>query len=374
MHIAVNGKSLGQSDRGGSERAALMVLLHAARRRPDITFHVYMPIGTEEPASLPPFPENVRLRLSRFGLYKAAWARALLWEQFIFPLLVWRNRDANLVFHPVNSSSVLLPMGLPQVLVLHDIGYLNREWFSGTFSRYIRLVVWLAIRRRMRFVTDSAAAAAEILKAYPSLPEVTTIPLASDDPPAPLPPPPADYGYILFLGNLNPRKNITGAIEGFNRFKAETGRDLRLAVIGADKAIFKWEGPATGAGEDVVFLGYRDGDEKWAWLAHAEALILPSFLESFCLPVLEALNVRVPVVASDIGPFRELYDDALEYVDPYSPDDIGRGLASVLCDEERQNTLRDRGTEIAARYAWPETARRYIELFEAVAGNGEMAP
>ena len=181
--------------------------------------------------------------------------------------------------------------------------------------------------------------------------------------------PPVPRPYILYLGSINPRKNLAGAISGFRKFHAERGSAFHLAVAGAQKPRFR-KSAASGAADDdaITYLGYVSEDMKWSLLRQASALLMPSFLEGFGLPVAEALVVGTPAVISRIPVFEELFRDTAVLVDPSSTDDIARGLAEATGHRQRQVT--DSVTDQMRRaYDWSAAARQYVALIRRCIKN-----
>ena len=178
--------------------------------------------------------------------------------------------------------------------------------------------------------------------------------------------------FILLLGSLNPRKNLEGAIAGFRMFAEMSELPYRLVIVGGGKTIFRGM-PVTRfeslrqEDDRILIAGYVSDAERWTYYRAACALLLPSHLEGFGLPVLEALRVGTPVVASDLAVFRELYDDAVERVDPNSPEDIAAGLARICVDGTLRNERIRRGRVVAERYSWERSAACYVELVEQIA-------
>lgn len=366
MNIAVNGKPFAVVEKGGAVRVALNVVRHVARLRPDFRFQVYVPVQ-DSTVPTPEFPANVTVQRIQARWYRSGWARSIF-EQLVLPFRV-HQADHDLLINLTNSLPVLLSPGIPQVLLLHDIGFLDRRWFSRTYSGYVAAVLRMAAGRGAHFVTVSETSAEQIRRAFPRVRHVTAIPNAADSAPAESGTAPARNSYLLFIGSLNPRKNLAGAVEGFRRYLADRpGTELRLLVVGAEKPIFGGRSPDRERGPaGVEYLGYVDDAEKWALLRGARALLLPSFLEGFGLPILEALQVGTPVVASDIPVFHELYGDAVEYVSPNSPEDIARGISVVLDRPDVRARLVELGRQRAGQFSWRRSAQRYADLFERVA-------
>ena len=366
MNIAVNGKALGAVEKTGVARVALSLIRHIALLRQDFSLDIFIPHGATDFD----LPANVKVYRVGFKFSDNSFTRSF-WEQTILPMHIRKNGGYDILLNLTNSAPVLLSLGVPQVLLVHDASFRNRQWFSNFFSSYLTWVVASAAKRGVRLTTVSQTSAQELAAMLPGAAPALVVPNDSDEPPANLPAKKFDYRYGLFVGSLNPRKNISGAIAGFQKFSAAAREDIRLHLVGGESAIFAALPPDLRECRNVVFQGYVDDMEKWALLKGAAFLLLPSFAEGFGLPVLEAMKVGTPVVASDIPVFRELFDDAVEYVDPYSPEDIGRGIREVLENCEKRTRLIARGHDVVGRFSWKAAAQKYVQLLEeTVSRNG----
>lgn len=364
MRIAVNGKSLGVAEQGGAVRVANNVIRYLALAAPELSFDVLLPAPVARDADLPP---NVSLRVVH-PVRRADGLRKSIWEQLLLPAYVRRAGVYSLLLNLTNSAPVLRSPGVPQLLLLHDAGFLNREWFSAAYSHYVTWLVRAAGRRGIRIVTVSRTAAEQLHGAFPGMPSPVAIPNGIDDPPDGIQAPSDLPPYVLFLGSMNPRKNIQGALQGFRLYKERAGGELQLVIVGAEKSLFRaaTTDGATAA-DDVRFLGYVDERRKWSLLCGARALLLPSFLEGFGLPVGEAIKLGTPVVVSDIPVFRELFGDIPVYVAPDSPASIAAGLVSALGGSGTGMAAPEQRRLFAARHAWPVVAASYLELLNGMA-------
>lgn len=375
MNIAVNGKALGAVERTGVARVALSLIRHIALLRQDFTFDIFVP-GAAADFDL---PANVKIYSTGCQFSANSFTRSF-WEQLILPMRVRKKNCYAVLLNLTNSAPVLLSPAVPQILLVHDVGFRNREWFSNFFSLYLTWVIQTAAKHGAQFTTVSQTSAQELAALLPDAAPALVVPNDADEPPVNLPEKKMDYRYGLFLGSLNPRKNISGAIAGFKKF-ADAERDkaigcaeVRLHIVGGESSIFTALPPALRECRNVVFQGYVSDVEKWALLKNATFLLLPSFAEGFGLPVLEAMKVGTPVVASDIPVFRELFGDAVEYVDPHSPEDIGRGLRAVTEDYNKRKQLILRGNKLVERFSWKIAAQKYVQLLEEVAGKNGVRP
>lgn len=361
MRIAVNGKSMGVAEQGGAVRVAHNVIRHMALAAPDIEFDVLLPNAMLSTG----LPANVRL-IEVYPLRRADGLRKQIWEQLLLPAYVRRAGVYSLLLNLTNSAPVLRSPGVPQLLLLHDAGFLNREWFSAAYSRYVTWLVRAAGRRGIQIVTVSETAAAQLHDAFPRLPRPVAIANGIDDAPLDIQAPTDTPPYVLFLGSMNPRKNLAGALRGFRHYKDQTNGDLHMLVVGAEKSMFRAAGSADAAVDDVHFLGYVDESRKWSLLSGAQALLLPSFLEGFGLPVGEAIKLGTPVVVSDIPVFRELFGEIPVYVTPESPASIAAGLARVVNEAGAGRAAPEQQQAFAGRFAWSTAAAHYLSLLRSL--------
>jgi len=359
--IAVNGKAFATTEPGGAVRVALKLVEHIALSTPGWRVEVHVPAAGE---AIPDwrFPGNVRVFSYRGRLYRHTAGRQL-WEQLALPHIL-RTCRSDVLLNLTNSLPVYRRVAAPQILLVHDAGFLNTAWFKRSYSHHVCGMIRRAIAIGVHFVTVSQASAHDLRSSFPGLTDITVVPNGLDVMPDTGIRPPVPRPYILYLGSINPRKNLVGALSGFRKFRAQRGDAYHLAVAGAYKPMFR-KGEARDRTDDnaVTYLGYVGEDLKWSLLRHASALLLPSHLEGFGLPVLEALAVGTPAVVSRIPVFEELFRDTAVLVDPMSADDIARGLAEATMHGPRRAP--DSVTDHFRRtYDWSVVARQYITLIQ----------
>jgi glycosyltransferase involved in cell wall biosynthesis len=175
--------------------------------------------------------------------------------------------------------------------------------------------------------------------------------------------------YILFVGNLKPHKNVKTLIHAFSKICARPDFDHQLLILGDDR---KWK---AGLVNECVKLGIHDRvlfaphvpyeDLPWVYGA-AEILVMPSFIEGFGLPALEAMACGTPVVCSRAASLPEVAGDAAEYFEPTSAADLAATLERVLGSRELQETLRRKGLERVKLFSWDECARQTLEVYRNV--------
>lgn len=185
---------------------------------------------------------------------------------------------------------------------------------------------------------------------------------------------PARDGCILFLGTLEPRKNVGHLLDAYERLLAAAdgvgGRTSRplppLVLAGAHTpAARPWlermaRPPLAGR---VTAPGYVDPDARRQLYEGAAVFVMPSFDEGFGLPVLEAMTIGVPVVAADRGALPEVLGGAGLLVDPLDPDAMAAALRQVLDDDALASNMTSRGLVQASGYRWDQTADQVCEAY-----------
>jgi glycosyltransferase involved in cell wall biosynthesis len=265
------------------------------------------------------------------------------------------------------------------IITVHDLSYLIVPQYADPgLRRYLTAAVPRALRRAAHVVAVSEATRRDLITRLGLPPErVSTVYNGVDPRFRPLDPAAraaarARLGlperFVLTLGTLEPRKNHLGLLRAFARL-AGAEPDLALVVGGRrgwlDQPIFD-EVRRLGLEERVRFLGGVPDDDLPALYAAATAFAYPSWYEGFGLPPLEALACGVPVVASRAGALPEVCGEAALLVKPGDTDALAAALARALGDAALRAELARRGPAQAARFTWPATARRLLEVMARV--------
>jgi glycosyltransferase involved in cell wall biosynthesis len=178
----------------------------------------------------------------------------------------------------------------------------------------------------------------------------------------------SDRGYLLFLGSLEPRKNIGGLLDAYERLLALRSDVPELWLAGrAGSSAAHWIARAARPPLEgrVKLLGYVDPDHRRALYEGASLLVVPSFDEGFGLTALEAMTLGLPVIASERGALPELLDGAGLLTDPDDPDTIAAAIARVLDDSSLAAEMETRGLARAARFDWDTSVRLLRDAYAA---------
>jgi glycosyltransferase involved in cell wall biosynthesis len=283
------------------------------------------------------------------------------------------------VLHATNPAAI--PPAAPGqrlVVTVHDLAF---ERFPEAFPRrwrtLYRLGLRAAVRRADAILTPSRSTAEDILsRTKVDQARLHVVPLAASlekgalDPGDVLPRLKIRAPYVLFVGTLEPRKNLVRLVRAYRRVAA-TGVPHALVLAGPlgwhTNALMR-EITLHGLG-DIVLTGPISAEDLDAVYRAADVFVYPSLHEGFGLPVLEAMSRGVPAVASNTSSIPEVAGDAAVGVNPRSVREIASAIELVLTDTDLAERLAARGRARVERFSWSETARLTLGVYEEVTGR-----
>ena len=274
------------------------------------------------------------------------------WEQFILPTRLYRH---SILWSPANTGPLLVR---DQALTIHDLSPLEHpEWFRSGFASWYRLLLPILARRVQKLFTPSHYVAQKVLRRF-GLTNVIVTPNAVDHalfrPGAKQTCFDLPDDYILFVGTLEPRKNLTALLQTWDEIKGKF-RETRLLIAGASGSVFK-DIHLPHELERVRYLGYVDDRTLAGLYAEATLCVLPSREEGFGLPALEAMACGAPVVVSDGGALPEVVGEGGRVFCLSDPAGLTEALIECLSDARLRGSLREKGLERARQFSWQATA------------------
>ncbi len=301
------------------------------------------------------------------------------------------------IFH---SPAYTLPLAYKgkSVVTVHDLAiYKHPEWFPSKFLAgqefSKKILVPKSLKKASRIIAVSKNTKkdiAEIFKIKPDKVDVVyegvefkNLPSKDDDVcgsegkicPKNIK---SKYGlkedYILFLGTVEPRKNIAALVRAFCGLAANNkaiGEKYQLVLAGAKgwkyKKIFleiEKCNKILGGKNKIKYIGYIPGQEKFSLISYASCFVFPSLYEGFGLPVLEAMSLGVPTITSDTSSLPELAGDGAILVDPINIKTIEMAMKKVLSERSVGLELGEKGMLKAKEFSWAKCARETLEVYK----------
>lgn len=318
--------------------------------------------------------DNVQLDACRWFA-----SRIYLLAASVLPIprrLFFRNRtDVNFYFN------FILPPCVhgKKTVVVHDMVFRDcPETASFKTKLLLRLYLKRSMKRADRVITVSEFSRSRIIHYY-GVPEekISIVPCGVDcdrfkpcSDNAVLEKIRHKYGicgkYILYLGTLEPRKNILNLVKAYQAF-TENKTDFPVLVISGGKGwlydeIFAYI-KENGLEDRIIFTGYIADDEKAPLLSGAEFFCFPSLYEGFGMPILEAMACGTPVLTSNAASMPEVGGSACEYCDPLSAEDIKNKLELLWDSPGRRRELSELGLRRARLFSWRSSAEKLMGIF-----------
>ncbi len=348
MTIGINGNEANVPHRVGIGQYSFELLRHLSVL--GANFSVYL---KDEPlADMPPESDTWKYKV--FGPRKL-WMLTGLQKKIISEKI--HGKAPNVFFTSTHYSPPLMPV--PTVISIMDLAF---EKFPKYFKKrdYYQLKYWTrfsAIQAK-KIITISQNSKQDIIDIYhvPPGKVVVTYPGYDQTRFHPGIKGKNKYGdYILFLGTLQPRKNIERLVEAFKLLKT----NCKLVIVGMrNEGRGGWMNDNIRASENVILTGYVPDSEVPVLMANARAYVLPSLYEGFGIPAIEAMACGTPVIVSRVSSLPEICGDAATYIeDPYDVLSIKAALEQGLKSDKTKL-----GLELVKRYNWEDTAKKTLDV------------
>lgn len=381
MHVLIDLTQVPAGRMGiGSYAENLLAQFHIVA--PDIRFTVVLqsddaPLRAAIPGRFRTL--QVRARLCRLLPFRLAV------EQLLLPLLAWRCRAD--VIHSLHYSLPHFSGGAKRVVTMHDMtAYVLPHMHTRLKGAYMRFFIRRALRQADHLIFISQSALDECRRWFGlPIPDATVVHHGKSDAFHPdgsaqefadvraryhLP-----EQYLLYLGTLEPRKNVPLLLRAFAEF-ARRHPEARLVIAGKKGWYFDeifHTAEALHLGDRILFTGYIDEADKPALIRGALLFVYPSLYEGFGIPVLEAMASGVPTIAGDRTSIPEIAGDGALLINPESLTDLLDGLELLYSNPDARTRLVAKGLEQAAKFSWVKTAQETAAVYRIVAGQRARA-
>ena len=337
-----------------------------------ITLYLYSPSPILDDAKKNLPPARFRTMNWQNGVLRQLWAESCL------PL--WAKMDdVDVFWGPAHRLPRLLPRAIPAVVTIHDLvwKYASETMRSATYFLE-KIQMPSAVRVADAVVVDSQSTADAVsLEFSVDADSLAVIPLAAShisnivsfDA---LHEFGVDHPFFLFVGTLEPRKNLAGLLAAYAVLPETVRSGMMLVIVGGKG----WGGvnlqetiARLGLGDHVKVLGYVDEPTLAMLYAHAKFLAMPSLYEGFGLPLVEATAHGTPVLTANNSSMPEVAGDAGLLVDALDVDSIACGLNQLITDDQLLAGLAANAKLNAARFSWDESAGALVSVFKRAVAN-----
>ena len=358
MRIGIEAERANIDHPTGVEHYAQQMILSFSRM--DQTNQYILYLRTEPKDWIKALPQNFMVKVMPFPVF---WTQLRISLEMLInpPDVLFIMASALPFIHPRNS-----------VVTIHDLAWkFYPETFTKGVKRYLEFSTAFAVKNAKKVIAVSEQTRQDILKFY-NVPaeKVCTILHGFDassemhitgneeelNKIAKLP-----EKFILYLGTLQPIKNIDGLIDAFKQLQQEGKlKGYKLVIAGGkgwlyDQIIKRIEGDG-----DIVYFGYVN--DRFALLKKASMLVQPAFYEGFGLQILDAFYANVPVVCSNISSLPEVAGDAAEYFNPKDSKDIARAIGALIDNPGLHVALVTKGNARLKQFSWSATAEKTLSV------------
>ena len=376
MRVGIDGIPLA-TPKTGIGHYTFELARELARLAPADEFELVAPVALDVAAGdgAEPLPPNLR------AVHAPVNALRRRWWTIGLPLYV--RQTGLTLFHGTNYN-VPLWQRCPTVVTIHDLSLLlHAETHREDLVRRARRRLPTMTRIATRIITDSESVKREICEHLKVAPDkITAVALAPRRAFRPVPTTEAraalsrlgvESEFILFVGTVEPRKNLLTLVRAFDELMRTT--DLRpQLVIAGQKGWLTQELDAyverSALGARILFTGYVSDEDLRALYSTCRVSVYPSLYEGFGLPPLEAMACGAPVITSRIPVIMETAADAARLVAPTDVQALTAALVELLTDEGARAYLSAAGLQRAAEFTWARTAERTLAVYREALGQG----
>jgi glycosyltransferase involved in cell wall biosynthesis len=330
-----------------------------------------------------PGPEQAsNFRVRRLPLNHRLWT--VIWHRLHLPLPVDLITGPVDLFH--SPDYVLPPLSKgKKVVTIHDLSFLRfPEGAEPRLRRYLSAAVPRSVGEADLVLGDSENTRQDIIEFFGVNPDTVEVVYPGVDPAfRPIEDPHAldsarelyhlDFPFILSVGTLEPRKNLTTLLDAYAALRSGGDVDHKLVIAGGKGWLY--DGIFSRAAElalkdDVVFLGYVAEEHLPALYCLSDLLVFPSLYEGFGLPPLEAMACGTPVISSDSSSLPEVVGQAALMVQAEDGETLAEAIKTLLADSGLRKDLVGKGLSRAAEFTWRASGEKLLSVYERLDARG----
>lgn len=324
-------------------------------------------LRTEPLSHLPPATDYFR--------YEVVPGR-ILWSQIFFPLHLAFRTQIDVLFSPAHYSPKWY--NGPLVVTIHDLSYYQ---FPQEFLKkdLYKLIHWTAesVQKAKKIIAVSKTTKKDIGQHFQSAVNKTTVIYNGFEKPEKIVVDPAavlsrfslhKQKFLLFVGTLQPRKNIQVAIRAMKQIQTQHP-EFKLVIVGKKGWLYEDMFRLVEqeqVGDAVIFTDYLPDEDVVALYKTAFCFVHPSLYEGFGIPILEAMSYNCPVMCSRTASLPEIGGDACMYFDPQDPNSLVQELNELIASPSLRKELRTNGKKRLELFSWQQAGQQTLELLQSV--------
>ncbi|MGM5469167.1 glycosyltransferase family 4 protein [Flavobacteriaceae bacterium LMO-SS05] len=294
-----------------------------------------------------------------FELIQFGRLKGQLWDQIELPIFLKSKGNPPLI----NFVGIAPIFYKRKVMFLYDLAFKHHpEWFSTAFHILYNLLVPISLKNSLLVITDSNYVKGDIHKTYGvGKGKIQVLYAATAD--KFLNKNLTKEKIILTVSSIDPRKNINRVIKAFSEIKSE----YKLVIVGSKgKSFSNIQLNENRFNDNIIFTGYLSDDKLIELYNKAEIFIYASLFEGFGIPPLEAQACNCACIVSNVTSLPEVYQESVEYCDPYSIESIKNVMGKLMNDSSLRNQLRAKGLENVKRFHWSKSANEFVKIIEGI--------
>lgn len=295
-----------------------------------------------------------------------------LWTQLRLSWKIFMNRKIKNLFIPSHVMPIIHPKNT--VITIHDVAFKRFPKSYGRLSRwYLNWGTKYAVKHAKHIITPSETSKKDLIKYYNAKPDkITVIPLGYD-------PQTAHHSefevkktlqnyslqntnYLLFVGRIESKKNIQTLVQAFEEFsRAHPNVKLVLAGktgVGGGDILKSIKNP------NIVVTGFIHNKEKQILLEKCLCFVFPSLFEGFGLPLLEAMEAKVPIIASKIPTSFEIAKHSALFFKPHDAKELAHLMGQMVKNDDLRKKLTEHHKETLKKYSWEKCAKETLEILK----------
>ena len=380
MKIGIDIRNIGKK-RTGDEVVFFNLVKNLALIDDENNYQLFTDIGDKD--MLDKIEKDLGIKeKNNFEIISLPTANKFTWNFWTLPRYLQRNHV------DIYLTQYITPFFVPEEIkiatIVHDVSFkVYKQFIKKSDLFFLNTLIPMSLRRADKIIAVSRFTRDEIIRLYNIDADrvdwihnaVADEYLSQDVTPEKLEQVKNKYKlpneYILYLGTLQPRKNIPTLIEAFaNLPKAKPLASQRLSLVIAggkshnfdpkiDEMVNKYN-----LKDKIVFTGFIDEEDKAAVMKLAKFFCFPSYYEGFGIPVLEAMSVGTPTIISTIPSHQEIAEYASLYFEPGSPEELTERINLLMNDDNLRRDLIQKGLEQVKKFSWAKTARKMMGIFE----------